>query len=137
MAEKHITKHRRRDKNEGADKKAEKNNQRRQKHLNRRIEKISNFLENIERKKGRRGEEIKSNVTDNGSALIMSSAEYIQEYIGLAVSDSENQVIISAQTAGGANKCGHLPRMLRGALDNMQKAAAETPEGAKRASLCG
>jgi hypothetical protein len=135
MAERHITKHQKRDKNEGTDEKAEKNYQRQQKHLNRQIEKISNFLENIELKKGRRGEEIKSNVTDNESALIMSSEGYIQGYIGLAVSDSENQVIISAQAAGSANECEHLPQMLRGALDNMQEAAVETPEGVKRTLL--
>ncbi|WP_461251911.1 DUF4384 domain-containing protein, partial [Treponema sp. R8-4-B8] len=41
-----------------------------QKKLNRRIEKISEFLENMEKKEGKRGKETRSNVTDNESALI-------------------------------------------------------------------
>ena len=128
MAEKHITKHQRRDARGENDKGTERGFQRRQKHLNRQIEKISNFLENMEKREGTRGNEIKSNVTDNESAIIMSSGEYIQGYIGLAVSDSKNRVIVSAQAAGSANECGHLPAMLDGAVNNMNQAGVEMPE---------
>ena len=135
MAEKHIARHQKKDRNGETDEKTEKNYQRRQKHLNRQIEKISIFLENIEQKEGKRGKEIKSNVTDNESAVILSSSGYIQGYIGIAVSDSKNQVIISAQAAGSANECEHLPRIVDDAMENIQAAAVETPGGTKRTLL--
>jgi hypothetical protein len=48
------------------------------KKLNREIEKLSNFIENMEKKKGKRGQEIQSNVTDNESAIILGPSGYIQ-----------------------------------------------------------
>ena len=126
MAEKHITKHRKQDKNGDNDQNMERNFQRQQKHLNRQIEKISDFLENMEKKEGKRGGEIRSNVTDNESAMIMSSSGYIQGYIGLAVSDSKNQIILSAQAVGSANECEHLPDMLDSTINNINEAGIET-----------
>jgi transposase len=120
MAEKHIAKHRRRDKQGTVDKETERRYRERQKKLIRQIEKISCFLENMEKKGGRRVKEIKSNVTDNESALILTSEGYIQGYIGLAVSDKENQIIVSAEAVGTANEGEHLPRMLEETLGNLQ-----------------
>lgn len=135
MAERHVAKHRRHDERGETDKKTEKNYQRQQKHYNRQIEKISVFLETMEHREGKRGQEIKSNVTDNDSAMIMSSSGYIQGYIGLSVSDSKNQVIISAQAVGSANECEHLPAMLDQTLGNMREAKIKKPKETKQAML--
>jgi hypothetical protein len=39
----------------------------------------------MKEKEGKRGQEVTSNVTDNESAMIHTSAGYIQGYIGIAV----------------------------------------------------
>jgi transposase len=122
MAEKHVAKHRRQDEHGKGDKETERHYQERQKKLNRRIEKISSFLENMEKKEGKRGKETRSNITDNESALIYSSKEYIQGYIGLAVSDKKEQIIINAQAVGDAHEGPHFPRMLDGTLANLKEA---------------
>jgi len=81
--EKHVAKHRRQDEHGNGDKETERHYQERQKKLNRQIEKISDFLESMEKKEWKREKETRSNVTDNESALIYSSKEYIQgQYIG-------------------------------------------------------
>jgi transposase len=80
MAEKHVAKHRKQDAGMGNAKETERNYQKRQKHLNRQIEKISSFLRCAEQKKGKNDKEVKSNVTDNKSVLLHSSAGYLQGY---------------------------------------------------------
>jgi uncharacterized protein YukE len=131
MAEKHIEKHKRKD----TAGETETHYQEQQKRLNNKIEKISNFLETMEKKEGKRGREIKSNVTDNQSALIHTSKGYIQGYIGLAVSDKKEQIIVSAQAVGSANESEHFPHMLDMALDNMKEADVKVPEGTKPVML--
>jgi len=131
MAEKHIAKHKRKDGQGEVDEKTEKNYKKQQKKLNRRIEKISEFLENMELKTSTRGKEMKSNVTDNESAMIHSPSGYIQGYIGMAVADKENQIIIDANAVGTANECEHLPEVLDRTLENMKKAYIKKPKGEK------
>jgi hypothetical protein len=109
--------------------------QEQQKRLNKKIDKISNFLETMEKKDGKRGREIKSNVTDNQSAMIHTPKGYIQGYIGLAVSDKKEQIIVSAQAAGSANESEHFPHMLDMTLDNMKEADIKVPEGTKPVML--
>jgi transposase len=125
MAEKHMAKHRRQDEQGKADEETERHYKERQKKLNRQIEKISDFLENMEKKEGKRGKETRSNVTDNESALIYSSKEYIQGYIGLAVSDKKEQIIVSAQAVGDAQEGTHFPQMLDGTLNNLKEAGVK------------
>jgi len=131
MAEKHIAKHKRKDERGEVDEKTEKNYKKQQKKLNRRIEKISAFLENMEVRTSTRKKEMKSNVTDNESAMIHSSSGYIQGYIGMAVTDEENQIIIDANAVGTANECEHLPETLDRTLENMKKASIKKPKGKK------
>jgi len=125
MAENHIAKHQRQDKLGLVNKETELHYQERQKKLNRNIEKISNFLENIEIKEGRRVKETRSNVTDNESALILTSDGYIQGYIGLAVSDKKEQIIVSAEAVGSANEGEHFPRILDATRSNLEKAGVK------------
>jgi uncharacterized protein YukE len=135
MAEKHVGKHREQDEQGWKDKEAGKRYQERQKHLNRQMEKISNFLEGMEKKEGKHVEELKSNVTDNESAMIHSSKGFIQGYIGIAVSDKENQIIVSAEAVGSANEGEHLPDILEKTLKNIGEAAVKSPEGKRRTFL--
>jgi len=118
MAEKHIAKRKRKD---GRGEKTEKNYKRQQKKLNRRKEKISAFPENMEIRTSTRKKEIKSNVTDNESVMIHISSGYIQGYIGTAVTDGENQIIIDANAVGTANECGHLPVTLGPGIGKHEK----------------
>ena len=132
MAEKHITKHKSQDERGELDSVSEERYQTRQKKLNRQIEKIDGFLENMEKKAGKKGKEIKSNVTDNESAMIKTGSGFIQGYIGLAVSDKRNQIIVSADAAGNTNEGEYLAQMLDDTLRNMKDVDVKPAEGKKR-----
>ena len=135
MAEKHVEKHKRQDKRGELTKEAEKNYLKRQKKLNRQIEKLSNFLEHMEKKEGKKGEEIKSNITDNESAVIKTSVGYIQGYIGIAVSDRKNQIILHAEAVGNANEGEYLPELLDNTVSNLKEVDIDPPEGKKFIAL--
>ena len=137
MAGRHVEKHRKRDEGAETDKETERLYQERQKYLNRQIEKINCFLESTEERKGKGGREIKSNITDNESAMIMSpSRGCFQGYIGIAVSDKRNQVIISGEAVGSANEGEHLPDLIDNTLSNLNEASVQIPEGNKPAFIC-
>jgi len=131
MATKHIERHARKDAQGASDVQTKEQFERRQKQLNRRIEKIKDFLEKMKKKEGRDGKEIQSNVTDNESAMIHSSKGFIQGYIGIAVSDQKSQVITSAQAFGNANETEYLPEMLDLNCENLEKAGVNAEEGKK------
>jgi transposase len=135
MAEKHIARHKRQDERGELDKEAEYNYQKRQKKLNMQIAKMSNFLLGMKQKEGKSIKEIKSNVTDNESALIRTSGGYIQGYIGLAVSDDQNQIIVSADAVGNTNEGEYLPRILDDMLKNLDAVNVKLPEGKERTML--
>jgi transposase len=131
MAQKHIERHERKDAQGAVDVDTKKRYEKRQKHLNLQIEKISNFLEKFEKKEGRNGKELQSNVTDNESALIGSSKGYIQGYVGIAISDQKSQIITSACAYGSANETEHLPEMLDRNAENIEASGLEVEEGKK------
>ena len=135
MAEKHVAKHRKLDEQGQEDKEAERHYQERQKYLNRQVEKISNFLEKMEKRHGTREMEIKSNVTDNESAMIKSSKGFLQGYTGIAVADKQNQIIVNAEAIGSGYEGRHLPSILDNTLKNMSEAAVKTPDGSKLTAL--
>ena len=131
MAAKHIRRHERKDKQGTGDERTEELFIKRQKQLNGRIEKISSFLDKMQKKEGRHVKEIKSNVTDNESAMIQSCKGYIQGYVGIAISDQKSQVITSAQAFGSANETEHLPEMLDRNAENLEEAGVKLEEGKK------
>jgi transposase len=135
MAEKHVAKHWKHDELRGLDKEEKRCYQDRQKRLNNRIEKISIFLDNMEIKNGKWRKEVKSNVTDNESAMIRSSAGFLQGYIGLAVSDKRNQIILSAEAVGNTNEGEYFPLMLDKTLSNIKKIGIKIPEETKQVIL--
>ena len=130
MAEKHLRKHQKNDEG-GMDEEEERHYKERQKHLNWQIEKVGSFLDGMEEKEGKHAKEIKSNVTDNESAMIHSSKGYIQGYVGLAATDKNNQIIVHAKAEGSANEGDHLPFIVDKTLENMEKALVKNPEGTK------
>ena len=52
-------------------------------------------------------------------------------YIGIAVSDAENQIIIKAEAVGSSGEGKHLPEILDKTIENMNEANVKTPEGTK------
>ena len=61
--------------------------------------------------------------------MIHSSKGYIQGYIGIAVTDKENQIIMHADAVGTANEGEHLSELIDNTLGNMKEAGIKTPEG--------
>ena len=136
MAAKHIEKHERQDEHGSLEGAAQKRFEQQDKEYNRRISSLQNYLETMKRKTGSGGQEIKSNVTDNESAMIYSSKGIIQGYIGIGVADSKTQIIVSAKAFGSASETEHLPQMLDETGKNLQAAGVkELADGKKRLML--
>ena len=70
--------------------------------LDKAANKIDNFLKHNEPRlgKGKRSNEVKSNITDNQSAKMTTSKGTIQGYNGVASVDKKHQIIIDAQAFG-------------------------------------
>jgi transposase len=83
-------------------------------------ERLERWLRESSPKIGRQGREIKSNVTDNESALMVTSHGTIQGYNGQALVDSEDQVIVHAEAFGEAQDLHLIPPVLEGAKENMR-----------------
>jgi transposase len=77
---------------------------RRKKKYERTVSKIDQFLATEKKREGTQGTEIKSNITDNESAKMMTSKGVIQGYNGIAVVDSEHQVIVAAEAFGSGQE---------------------------------
>jgi hypothetical protein len=67
--------------------------------------------------------------------MIHTSSGYIQGYIGMAVTDRENQIIINAEAVGSANECEHLPRVMGETLENIKETKIKTPKKTKQILL--
>jgi transposase len=63
------------------------------KRLKKKAERIARWLEHNEGKVGAKGKEIRSNITDNESAKMLTAHGYIQGYNGQALVDSKHQVL--------------------------------------------
>lgn len=90
--------------------------------LRRQAERIEQFLAENEPKKGCRGKEIQSNVTDNESAKMISSHGVIQGYNANALVDGKHQVVVHAEAFGEGEDASNVRPMLQGAERNLQAA---------------
>ncbi|NIS68826.1 MAG: transposase, partial [Proteobacteria bacterium] len=81
---------------------------------------IEKWLRENEAKKGAKGKEITSNITDNESAKMKAAGGYIQGYNGQALVDSLHQVIIHGEAFGDSQDYEHVPPMVEGAKQNME-----------------
>jgi hypothetical protein len=89
--------------------------------LQRQADRIEKFLKQNGPKIGKQGREIKSNITDNESAMMFSSHGIIQGYNGQALVDSKNQVIVHGEALGSAEDEHYaIPPMIDSGKENME-----------------
>jgi len=88
--------------------------------LHKKAARIEKWLEENTPKIGKQGKEIKSNITDNESATMVSSHGTIQGYNAQALVDSKKQIIVHAEAFGSAEDSYLIPPMLDGARENIQ-----------------
>ena len=79
---------------------------------------IEAFLEKHEPKRGKRGKELQSNVTDNDSAKMQTAHGVIQGYNSQALVDAKHHVIRHAEALGTGQDSGHVAPLLAGATAN-------------------
>jgi hypothetical protein len=84
-------------------------------------------LEQHELKRGKRGKERQSNVTDNDSAKMQTAHGVIQGYNGQAFGDAKHQVIMHAEAFGSGQDDGHVAPMREGAKANVQAIGLPEP----------
>jgi transposase len=88
--------------------------------LQKKADRLDRWLRGHDAKIGKQGREIKSNVTDNESALMVTSHGVVQGYNGQALVDSKKQVIVHAEVFGEAQDHHLIPPVLDGAKENME-----------------
>jgi hypothetical protein len=103
------------------DKQTDESLKKREKKYRNKIDKIDRFLKQHEPKKGARGRENKSNITDNESATIKSSRGVIQGYNGLAVVDEKHQIIVNAEAFGQGPEGNLLPKLTNDTIKIMKQ----------------
>jgi transposase len=91
--------------------------------LKKQADRIEKWLKNNNAKISSNGRELKSNLTDNDSALMLTSGGTIQGYNGQALVDDKHQIIIHGQAFGSGQDAKHLEPMVDGAKANMEKVA--------------
>jgi hypothetical protein len=87
--------------------------------LEKKAQKILDFLQTHEDRRGAGGEVIQSNVTDNDSGKIKSPQGIIQGYNGITIADSKEQVIIATNAYGSVAEGQFFSQMLEMAEKNM------------------
>ena len=87
--------------------------------LGKKADRIERFLKENGPRIGRKGTEIKSNLTDNESATMMTSRGTIQGYNGQALVDARTQVIVHGEAFGEGQDHSHVPPMLDGAKETL------------------
>ena len=88
--------------------------------LQKQADRIKEWLNDNDKKIGMQGKEIKSNITDNESATMVSSHGTIQGYNAQALVDNKHQVIVNAEAFGDAQDHYLIPPMLDGAKENIE-----------------
>ncbi len=90
------------------------------KRLRRHAERLKTWLAHNEKKIGRQGKEMKSNITDNESANMSTSHGVIQGFNAQAVVDDKYRVIVAAEAFGDGQDGRHLSLMMPQLKDNMK-----------------
>lgn len=81
--------------------------------LTRNSRKVREWLAVMPEKINRRGEPLKSNLTDNDSATMKTSHGVVQGYTGVAAVDAKSQVVVQAGAFGTGQENGLLPEVLK------------------------
>jgi transposase len=85
-------------------------------------ERIEKFLQTHGPRENHAGREVKSNLTDNESAKLKSSAGYLQGYNALALTDSKHQIVLNAYAIGRQYEGDELQPFLTDSLDTATQA---------------
>jgi Transposase DDE domain len=93
--------------------------------LQKKAELMEKWLAENQPKIGAAGRERQSNITDNDSATMMTSHGVVQGYNSQAFIDAKHQVIVHGEAFGNGQDHGHIPPMLTGALENLQRLGHE------------
>ena len=96
------------------------NRTRQMERLKEKAERIRQFLKENGAKIGRTGKEVKSKVTDNESANMMTSHGVVQGYNGQAMVDGKFQVIVHGEAFGEGQDHYHVSPMVEGAKENWE-----------------
>jgi transposase len=88
--------------------------------LQKQAERIERWLKENDAKIGGKGKEIKSNITDNESATMMTSRGIVQGYNAQALVDGKHQVIVHSEAFGNSQDYGNLAPMIDGAKENVE-----------------
>ncbi len=113
------------DKNDNDDLPKFSNREKQVEKLQKQADRIEKWLKENDAKIGSKGKEIKSNVTDNDSAKMVTSHGTIQGYNAQALVDGKHQVIIHSEAFGSGQDYNHLEPMVEGAKDNLEKIGQE------------
>jgi len=108
------------DRKEGKDTQEETRKARHIEKLMKQAAKIEEFLEKNEPKPGKQFKEVRSNVTDNESAMMTTCHGTIQGYSGQALIDGKHQVIVEGEVFGWGQDHHHLEPVVTGAQENME-----------------
>ena len=80
--------------------------------LKKKAQKIISWTSENEDRIGRRGKPVKSNITDNDSAKLVSSHGVIQGYNGIATVDADHQIVVDAQAFGDVHEAAHVKEII-------------------------
>ena len=109
------------DEDQGGGRPSDRSNRQKQiESLQKQADRIEKFLKKNTPKIGKQGREVKSNITDNDSAMMVGSHGTIQGYNGQALVDSKHQVIVHGEVFGEAQDHHLIPPILDGAKQNME-----------------
>ncbi len=97
------------------------------KRLQKKVDRIEQFLAENEPKIGAGGKEIQSNVTDNESAKLTSSHGVLQGYNANALVDEKHQIVVHAAAFGKGEDGANMEPMLEGAKEKLQAIGWEEP----------
>jgi len=107
------------DRREGKDTEEETRKAKHIEKLKKQAARIEEFLRENEPKPGKQFKEVRSNVTDNESAMMTTSHGTIQGYNGQVLVDSKHQVIVEGEAFGWGQDHYHLEPVVSGAQENM------------------
>ena len=109
------------DEDQGSGRPSDRSNRQKQiESLQKQADRIEKFLKENGPKIGKQGREVKSNITDNDSAMMVGTHGAIQGYNGQALVDSKHQVIVHGEVFGEAQDHHLVPPILDGAKENME-----------------
>ncbi|WP_293752501.1 IS1182 family transposase [uncultured Paraglaciecola sp.] len=121
----HMNEHEKLDNNEEADEARKQRTAQAIDTLNKAHDKIEKFLNEKEPRmgKGKRPQEVKSNITDNESGKMTTSKGTIQGYNGVATVDKKHQIIVDATVFGEGQEHHTLKPVLEGIQDRFKRLA--------------